>query len=333
MSVTAPPPAALRESRVLSFALDHPWAVADSMRPVIANVLARHLLGRATDPTDIAAALQRGQDRPVTPARGAVAIIHIHGLIAPRANLLSDISGGSTFEELAAQLAAAVNDPSVVAIVLDVDSPGGNCAGATEFARRLLEARTKVPIVAVAHYLMASAAYWVCACATEIVAAPSSMAGSIGVFTMHDDITAALEQEGIKREVLKAGTYKAEGMGGLALSDDGRAHLQHLIDSTYARMVGDIALGRGVSPDAIRNGYGQGRVLNAEDALAAGLIDKIETLDDTLARLVTNPARASLAARATAQEPRLAATATAQELRPFATQNALIGALLSLELE
>jgi ClpP class serine protease len=136
--------------------------------------------------------------------------------------------------------------------------------------------------------------------ATEIVGSVSSLVGSIGVIGIHDDLTDARAKLGIKREILSAGKYKADAVGGMPLSESARAHSQHLIDSYYDRMVGDIAKGRGVSAAAVRAGYGEGRVLNVEDALAAGLIDRIETFDDTLAR-VTQPA--------TAGRVRVAATA------------------------
>jgi ClpP class serine protease len=82
-------------------------------------------------------------------------------------NLLSEVSGGTTFEALTKQLQAAVADPDVKTIVFDVDSPGGNVAGASEFAREVLRARATKPIIVQAHHLLASAAYWPMAGATE----------------------------------------------------------------------------------------------------------------------------------------------------------------------
>jgi len=159
---------------VLSFALEHPWAVTPAMRQTVANILARRLVSRDAAP-DVAALVPR--DNLPKPKRGTVAVIPIYGVIAPRMNLLSDFSGGTTFEALSAQLQGAMADDSIKTIVLDVDSPGGNAAGATEFASELLHARERKPIVAQAQHTMASAAYWVCSCATEIVASPSAMVG------------------------------------------------------------------------------------------------------------------------------------------------------------
>jgi signal peptide peptidase SppA len=203
-------------------------------------------------------------------------------------NQFTQASGGTTFEALGQHLHAAVADPNVKTILFDVDSPGGNVAGASEFAREVMRARTIKPVIAHANHLMASAAYHAMSGATEIVASPSALAGSIGVFTLHNDISDALTQMGIKRSVISAGKFKAEGADGGPLSDDAKAHIQGLVDGAYGRMVGDIAKGRGVRPADVRNGFGEGRSLNAEQALAVGLIDRIATIQDTLAR-VTQP--------------------------------------------
>jgi signal peptide peptidase SppA len=299
-----------------AFALEHPWAVTPQMLTIIAGTLARRVAGMEADDEAIARAHQARDARDVTVRGGGlVAVIPIMGVIAPRMNLLSEMSGGTTFEALTKQLQAAVADPEVKTIVFDVDSPGGNVAGASEFAREVLRARATKPIIVQAHHLLASAAYWAMAGATEIVATPSAHVGSIGVFAMHDDLTEAFAQIGLKREVIAAGKYKAEALNGSALSDEARGHLQHLIDGSYNRMVGDIAKGRGVSAADVRNGYGEGRALTAEDALAAGLIDRIATCDDTLAR-VTQPATAGRVRVAAAAPPAITEdAASSQESR------------------
>lgn len=306
-----------------SFALDHPWAVTPTMLSLIASIIASRIAG---DPPD-AAGLQLAQElraaREVPVASGGVVrVIPIHGVIAPRMNLLSEVSGGTTFEGLTSQLQLAVADPNVKAIVFDVDSPGGNVAGATEFAREVMRARTTKSVFAQAQHTMASAAYHVMAGATEIIGSPSATVGGIGVFSIYDDLTDALAQLGIKREVLKAGKFKAEGVAGTGLSDDARTHFQHLVEGAYGRMVGDIAKGRGVTAAQVRNGYGEGRALDADDAKAAGLIDRIATLQDTLERAgkARPPQPAARAAddstppAATDQEPS-ARAATSQEPR------------------
>jgi signal peptide peptidase SppA len=313
---------------LIGFALEHPWAITPDMLAIIAGILASRMAGEDLDVATIEAAkAMRAVDHHQVMTGGSIAVIPIHGVIAPRLNMMTEMSGGTTFDALSATLHKAVADPNVKAIVFDVDSPGGNVAGASEFARDVLTARASKPVVAQANHLMASAAYWPMASATEIVATPSSLVGSIGVYAMHDDLTEALARRGIKREVLRAGKYKAEGAGGQPLTPEARTAALTLIEGAYNRMTGDIAKGRGVTAADVRQGFGEGRVLDTDAARTAGLIDRVGTLQDTLARLA-EPARAGFARGsvdpppvATDQEP---SPATSQEPRVAVFDAALI---------
>lgn len=288
-----------RGEHLIAFALEHPWAITPPMLRIVADVLARHLAGEPTDPAALAAALvARANHAPGPHGQsrngGAVALIPVYGVIAPRMNLVSEVSGGTTFETLTAQLRAAVADPRFTKIVFDVDSPGGSVAGASEFSREVVAARMKKPVIAIANHTMASAAYWAMAGAAEIVATPSAMVGAIGVYTIHDDYSDALAKLGVKRSVISAGKYKAEGADGGPLSPEARAHIQQLVSTFYGRFVADVARGRGVSATAVRDGYGQGRLLDSQSALTAGLVTRIATLDEVLAPMSDGAVRAAL---------------------------------------
>ena len=320
---------------VLAFALDHPWAITPSYRRIIAGILARRIAGQDADLTAIKAAINARSNLPQPKRVGAVAVIPIYGVIAAWIDMLSEISGG-TFEALTGQLHEALANQAIKTILFVVNSPGGNVAGTTEFAAEVLKARTRKPIIAQVNHLMAGAAYWPMACATQIIASPSAMVGSIGVVAMHEDVSEALAQLGVEREVLAAEKFKGEGIGGGTLTEDARGHLQGLVDSTYATFIADIAKGRGItaagrtgtrqgcsrgsgcprrrttalrcrtaSRRAVRNGYGEGRIVNAEDALALGMVDRIASLTDTLGRVMhTSPA----SAREDLVDPSIAAT-------------------------
>ena len=86
--------------------------------------------------------------------------------------------------------------------------------------------------------------------------------------------------------ILSAGEYKVEGNPFEPLSEEARAFIQGQVDAAYAQFVKDVARGRGVSVADVKNGYGQGRALDAKAAKAAGLVDRIEMFDDTLARVL-----------------------------------------------
>lgn len=314
-------PNAHRYDHLLAWAIEHPWAITRDWLALIVGILANRAAGDEPDEAGIAAAAQAREGRTLPVASGGqVVVIPIKGVIAPRMNLFSDISGGTTFEALGQAVEDAADDAKVKAIVFDVDSPGGNVAGATIFHQQVLKAKAKKPVIGQVQYLGASAAYWALSACSEIVAAPESLVGSIGVYAVHDDISEALALRGIKRNVLSAGKYKAEGVDGGPLTEDARAHVQTLIDGAYGRFVGDVARGRGVKPADVRAGYGEGRVVGTDQALALGMIDRIATLQETLAR-VTSPsglARGAIVAPSAAtdqEQPPRAAAATSQEPR------------------
>jgi signal peptide peptidase SppA len=302
--------------RALAYALNHPWAITRPMLSTIASILARrvahvHPLADA-DPTFVR---RESVPQPSSEA-GGVLVIPIHGVIAPRMDLFSDVSGGATFEGATKALREGVAARDVATIVLDFDSPGGSTAGATEFAAEVRRARDVKPVIAHANFQMCSAAYWVGACATEVIASPSAMVGSIGVYTIHEDYSVALEQLGIKVTYIAEGEHKVEGNETEPLSDHAAARLKALVVGMMDAFAGDVAEGRHVAAAHVRSAYGKGDVFNAAEALAAGMVDRIETLDATLTRLTTPAARSPLAAEAHGRH--LAANAHAAALYALA---------------
>jgi len=322
---------------VLSFALSHPWAIESDMLPVIAGILARHIAG-VDSTAEIAAALVNRKNLP-QPRAGSIAIIPMYGVVAPRMNGMSAMSGGTTFEQLTSQLRESVANKDVKTIVFDVDSPGGNVAGATEFAHEVMQARTKKPIVAVAQYKMASAAMWAMSGATEIIASKSAVVGALGIITAHNDLSAALATLGVKRRYLFAGEGKADGNDAEPLSADAEARIQAQLNDAYGQMVGDVVKGRGagMTAERVRKEW-KAHTYGSTEALALGMIDSIATLDQTLARILSTSTDAGdqrallslTSAGDTSQEP---AKATDQD-RPSDAQwqNAATRALLELDM-
>jgi signal peptide peptidase SppA len=270
------------------------------MLGTVADILARHIAGRKFSPEELESARLTNRENLPQPGDkpGAIAVIPIHGVLIPRGNLLSQMSGATSLDVLTGQLREALANDAVKTIVFDVNSPGGSVAGASEFAREVLRARTKKPIVAVAQYTMASCAYWIAAAATEIVASPSALVGSVGVYTIHDDLSKALAELGIKRTYISAGKHKTEGNETEPLTDEVLERIkQRLIDPAYSRMTADISKGRGVALDVVRSGYGEGETLPADAALDLGMVDRIATFDETLQRVASvAPPRATRAA-------------------------------------
>lgn len=278
-----------RYPHIIRAVLAQPWAIdPDSMAwAAIMDVLALRASGQALSDEEISARIEAAARGPRSGGarHGTVAVIPIYGVLTPRANMMSAMSGGTSAEEVARSISAALADPEVDGIVLDIDSPGGNVAGITELASVIRAGRTQKPIAAVANHLAASAAFWAGSAASEFVATSSATVGSIGVIAAHDDLTEQLAAEGIKRTIISAGKFKAEGALGQPLSTEAIAAVQADVESFYSIMVSDIARGRGVSVDVVRSGFGQGRTVLAKAALDLGMIDRIGSLEDTIRRV------------------------------------------------
>ena len=210
-----------------------------------------------------------------------IAVVGLYGLLSPRGAFL----GGTSLEDTGRTVRRLAADESVAAIVIDADTPGGNVAGATELAAIVRAAREQKPVIAVANHLMASAGYWIGASATEVVASPSARVGSVGVYALHSNIAGALRKKGVEQTIVAAGKHKAEGNELGPLDDEARATIQATVDEAYAAFVSDLAVGRRLSTQTVRTRFGEGRTLSAQHALAAGMVDRIATLDETVARL------------------------------------------------
>lgn len=227
-------------------------------------------------------------------AGGVIAVIPIAGFIEQRTSFFGALFGGTSTQRVSAMFRASMADPAVKAIVFDVSSGGGSVFGVTELANEIMGARGSKPIVSVVNSTAASAAYWIAAAADEIVSTPSGVTGSVGVYAIHHDYSEADKQAGIKTEIISAGEHKADAVEGAPLSDEGRESMQSMVNHIYGMFVDDLAAGRKVSAATVRSDFGKGLIMTAPAAKAAGMIDRIGTLDETLTRLSTPQGRAAV---------------------------------------
>jgi signal peptide peptidase SppA len=277
----------MKYQRISSYVASTLWAIHPSKLAEVLAVLAFRAAGHEFSEAEIEARIgARTAAAPTASARGAVAVIPIRGVIAHRMGAMDDTSGGTSCERIGAMIDQAAADPGIGTIVYDLDSPGGTVPGIQELAAKMFALRGQKIQIAQVNSLAASAAYWLASQCDERVCMPSGTAGSIGVYTAFEDLSKALEKEGISVELISAGKYKVEGSPFSPLSPEARAVKQAGVDAAYAQFTADVGRGLGVSAKAIQGGYGEGRALGAKDALAAGLIDRIATMDETLGRLV-----------------------------------------------
>lgn len=219
------------------------------------------------------------------PARqGRIAVLPIAGPLLPRGGT-SWFGAWRGMDSIRAQLGALAADSDVTAIVLDIDSPGGTVAGAAETAAAVAAAASKKKVIAVANPQAASAAYWIGSQASEFVAAPGAEVGSIGVLSMHADVSQALQQAGVTMSVIRSAKFKGEGMPFSPLSDDARAFMQSRVDEAHGDFVRAVAAGRRTTQADVKDNFGEGRTVSATSAVKAGMADRIATLDSVIAGL------------------------------------------------
>jgi signal peptide peptidase SppA len=223
-----------------------------------------------------------------------IAVLPLLGMLSQRNNPMVDFAGDTSLEAFAGVFNQLLKDSSISSIVLDVDSPGGSVYGVDELAARIFAARGQKRIVAIANSLAASAAYWIATAAGELSCTPSGQVGSIGIVAVHEDWSRAEDAAGLKVTQISAGKFKAEGNEHEPLDDTARAALQDRIDDHYGMFVKSVARGRGVSQASVRDGFGEGRTVGATAALKMGMVDRVETIDELLARLAASPAGASI---------------------------------------
>lgn len=277
--------------------LDEPWAIQPTKLEAITEIIARKSAGELFPEGDLAQAVAAAA--PPSPGGrrdGVVAVLPVMGVLRHRLSLLAALFGATgSVEQLSRTFDDLVADEDVRAIVLDIDSPGGSVSGITEFAQKIRKAREVKPIVAVANTLAASAAYHLAAQATEVVASPSAIVGSIGAFMVHADWSKFDERVGVKWTLIQAGKFKTEGNPFEPLTTEAREHFQEEVDAAFDLMARDIAAGRNVSVADVRGArFGEGRVFDPRVALERGLIDRIATRDETIARLQRPQGRGAL---------------------------------------
>ena len=163
-------------------------------------------------------------------------------------------------------------------------------------------------MVAIVNSLAASAAYWIGCSAAELYVTPGGEVGSIGVWQAHFDYSQAMAAEGVTPTLISAGKYKVEGNPYAPLDSDAQGFMQSRVDDYYATFTKAVARGRGAPLSQVRDGMGQGRVLGADAALAANMVDGIATFDDVVKTM------RSQAKLSTTAKPRASRLAFAQRV-------------------
>lgn len=254
-----------------------PWLITETAHAAIVQLLEARLGLTATE-----FMAQRpetgpfgGEPLPVMQITQGIAEIPVFGVLGKGLGQLEKSCGATSIEDVAEDVAEAVNRPDVRGILLNINSPGGTIGGIPEAAAGIHEAAGRKPVVAFTDGTMASAAYWLGSQADAIIATPSARTGSIGVYFPWVDRSKQAEMLGLKVEAItNAGAdLKGMGMPGTRLTEAQRAHLEETAEEIVGMFRDDVARKRKTSDETKRGG-----TMLSAGALRAGLIDEIGDL-------------------------------------------------------
>lgn len=216
--------------------------------------------------------------------RPAVAVIRLEGAIAPGRSRLDPLAGGAVAgaESVVRALRAAADDGAVKAIVLRLESPGGDGSASAEIWRAVREARRRKPVVASMGDVAASGAYLVAAGADLVVAEPSTLTGSIGVFALKADLSGLLAKLGVALASDQRGRRARIDSAVKPWTPDERRALERQLGWFYQQFVDIVAEGRALPRPAVE-AAAQGRVFTGAQALERRLVDRLGSLADAVA--------------------------------------------------
>ena len=291
-------------SSALPYLKPGPWALHEpELQRLPANVAGRLATIQGMTAVDMHARVQAVSGHVLGRVSGPIAVIPIRGIITGRYDWFTWLMDGTSMDMVRAAVRQYLADPSLSAIVFDIDSPGGYLEGLQDTFDELFAARGQKTMVAIANRLSASAAYWPVTACDEFWMTQDAQVGSVGVFTEHWDASKFYEAMGVHVTVVKYGEHKAETHDVQPLSEEAEAELQASVNYFGDMFVKAVAKGRGTSVAEVKADFGQGRVLRAKDAVRVGMVDRIGTLEQLLAKLTPKHGRGGLAAAASTPEP------------------------------
>ena len=223
---------------------------------------------------DLAQRHQRNGTQPFAVVDG-IAVIEITGTLVHRGAWIGQSSGLTSYEGIAAQLQAALADPGVRGIALDIDSFGGEVAGAFDLADRIRAARTQKPVHAFVAEHALSAGYVLASQADRIILPRTGAVGSIGVVALHTDMSGALDQKGIGVTLIHAGAHKVDANPYQPLPDAVHDQMQRELEVVRFLFAETVAAGRGDRLTHASALATEAAVFRGSDAIAAGLADDL----------------------------------------------------------
>jgi len=259
--------------------LAEPWAISEQGLELVIAIASRDEF--FAEVREQALAAKEGvplENTHKVTTRGQTAIIPVAGPMFRHANLMTRVSGATSYATLRKDLQSALEDPSVASIVLNIDSPGGEANGVSELADAIRAACEVKPVVAYVGGTGASAAYWIAAACSKVVVSQTAMLGSIGVLS---SVVKSADGKRTVEFVSSQSPYKRPDL----VSEEGIARIQRRVDDLAEVFIDSVAKFRGVSKVAVLERFGRGDVMIASRAVENGLADRIGDFESVVAEL------------------------------------------------
>lgn len=299
-----------------------PWAILEPRLVEIQDLYFAHTRREKIDLKAWESATGRpaGTDGAPYQVRDGVAILPLQGVLTKSASAWNRLCGMASTAQVRADLLTALEDPAVKSILLWVDSPGGTVDGTQELGDAVFAARDVKPVVAFIDGCGCSAAYWIAAAASQVfISSGTTEVGSIGVVADHVDVSQQDARLGRKVTHITAGKYKRISSSHAPLSQDGQLVMQDTVDYLYSIFVNAISKFRGVSVETVLADMADARVFYGQQAIDAGLVDGVSTMDELISSLSNRgalpPTGAGAASQPTIATPSMETNMDLQELR------------------
>ena len=224
---------------------------------------------------------------------GKIAVIPVQGII-----YTDDQTewGTSMVDDIKNALQTALEDDSVKAVVLAVNSPGGEVTASDIIYHEVLKVQKKKPVVVAMTSLAASGAYYIACAADWIVANETTFTGSIGVIIQSLNYEGLFDKVGLDAVVFKSGKFKDMLSGSRPMTPEEQAYVESMVMQVYERFLGIVSRARDLPADGLRDTFADGRIITGKDAKEAGLVDQLGYVEDAYdkARALANAPEAGV---------------------------------------
>jgi protease IV len=214
-------------------------------------------------------------------SRDKIVVIPMRGLIS---SSLSGNVGDSMVDDMRLALQQARDDDHVKAVVLEIDSPGGEVTASDIIYNWVVKTRAKKPVVVYMDSLAASGGYYVACGGKYLMANETTITGSIGVIIQTLNYEQLFNKIGLASVVFKSGKFKDMLNGARPVTPEEREYVQSFVMKTYDKFLGIVARERNLPADLLRNTVADGRILSGKDALDNKLIDGVGQIEDAFAK-------------------------------------------------